>query len=147
MTFPKGAKGDKEFGNYCRDRFPGISKTTRLEYMAYRKRLKGPANATAFGRKLPPLKHYGSGNSPRNEYQRIVNEQVEDVKAFERQPEINESELIQELAEKIVDTGYKVLAVKLHPDKDGGSNEAMRNLNKAKKLLKDALIRVAAQLI
>jgi hypothetical protein len=150
MTFPKGNKGDKEFAKACRENFPGIKDPQRNEYIAYRKRLKRASTAAEVD--LPPLRRttrkpgYASGYT-KDRYKTIVDEQVEDVKAFERQPEIDESEAIQEVAQLIITTGFKVLAVKMHPDKDGGSNEAMRRLNKAKKLLQDALIRVAAQLI
>jgi hypothetical protein len=152
MTFPKGEKGDREFTKECRHHFPGIKDSSREEYITYRKRLKGAQRTAAVD--LPPLRHLTSShkgkndvNRARDQYRRIVDEEVEDVKAFERTPEINEAEAIQEVAQLIITTGFKVLAVKMHPDKDGGSNEAMRRLNKAKKLLQDALIRVAAQLI
>jgi len=155
MTFLKGKKGDKEFSVFCRKQFPGIKDTARNEYIAYRKRLKG--RSTSGEVDLPPLRHVTDreNNNVRisqlrdqAQYGKIVENAVgEDVTPFERRPDIDESELIQNLAGKIINTGYKVLAVKLHPDKDGGSNEAMRNLNKAKKLLEDALVRVAANLI
>jgi len=48
---------------------------------------------------------------------------------------------VLDLAAKIVNAGFKVLAVKLHPDKQGGSHDAMRRLNAAKKLLTDGLTR------
>jgi hypothetical protein len=59
----------------------------------------------------------------------------------------NEAEMVHELASKIINTGFRILSVKMHPDKDGGSNHSMRRLNAAKKLLQDALIRAAARLI
>ena len=45
----------------------------------------------------------------------------------------------QELANRLVDTGYKVLAKELHPDKPGGSTEAMSRLNEVRSLLKEAI--------
>lgn len=41
----------------------------------------------------------------------------------------------RELALKLVDIGFKALATKLHPDKPGGSNEAMHRLTRIKKRL------------
>jgi hypothetical protein len=156
MTFGKGGGGDREFAKFCDKRFPGLKKAQRIEYMDYRKRLGSMSSKRSLSPDidLPPLRsvtkphlYPRDTNRPSDQYRRIVDEEVEDVKAFERKPEINESEAIQEVAQLIITTGFKVLAVKMHPDKDGGSNEAMRRLNKAKKLLQDALIRVAAQLI
>lgn len=148
MTFPKGNKGDRECASFCDKQFPGIKARSREEYITYRNRIKRLPSS----RELPPLTHKTRPNRDRNNeadrvYKRIVDEEAPEVKAFERRPEIDENELIQQLADKIIDTGYRILSVKMHPDKDGGSNEAMRNLNKAKKLLQDALIQVAAKLI
>jgi hypothetical protein len=52
-----------------------------------------------------------------------------------------ENELIAELAGKIISAGFRVLSVKMHPDKQGGSNEAQRRLNSAKALLQESLTR------
>lgn len=54
------------------------------------------------------------------------------LKHFESQAK--EEKLVRELARQLIDAGYKVLAIKLHPDK-GGSQEGMQRLNEAKKLL------------
>jgi hypothetical protein len=42
------------------------------------------------------------------------------------------------LMRSVIDAGYRVLAVKLHPDK-GGSTEAMRRLNHVRDLLRNAV--------
>ena len=41
------------------------------------------------------------------------------------------------LALQLIDTGYRVLASRLHPDK-GGSHEAMSRLNHVRAMLKNA---------
>ena len=41
----------------------------------------------------------------------------------------------QQLARKLIDIGFKVLAKELHPDKMGGSNEAMVRLSEVRKAL------------
>jgi hypothetical protein len=46
-----------------------------------------------------------------------------------------EEERVDKMTTKIVNTGYKTLATKLHPDK-GGSGEEMLDLNAAKTRLK-----------
>jgi hypothetical protein len=59
--------------------------------------------------------------------------------AQQKQAKVDESKLMHELAMKLIDIGYKVLAMKLHPDRRGGSREAMERLNKVRKILKGAL--------
>lgn len=59
--------------------------------------------------------------------------------AREKQSKVDESKLMHELAMKLVDIGYKVLASKLHPDKRGGSREAMERLNRVRQILKGAI--------
>lgn len=55
--------------------------------------------------------------------------------AREEMKRADERDLQRELALKIIDIGYKVLARKLHPDK-GGSRDAMSRLNAARERLK-----------
>jgi curved DNA-binding protein CbpA len=45
--------------------------------------------------------------------------------------------LEKNLALKLIGIGYKVLSIKLHPDK-GGSHDAMRRLNRVRAKLKEA---------
>jgi hypothetical protein len=56
----------------------------------------------------------------------------------DEQSHTKERKLIHDLAEQLIDIGYKVLASQLHPDK-GGSPEAMARLNKVRQLLKEAI--------
>jgi hypothetical protein len=49
-----------------------------------------------------------------------------------------ERELQRRLALKLIDIGYRVLAAELHPDKKGGSREAMSRLNDVRNRLKQA---------
>ena len=55
-----------------------------------------------------------------------------------------------EVAERIVDNGYKQEAKTAHPDKEGGSHEAMQDVNEAKAWLLDIIVdhteKAAAQL-
>jgi hypothetical protein len=48
-----------------------------------------------------------------------------------------EQKLEEELALKLIDIGYKVLVVQMHPDK-GGTSEGMQRLNKVRDHLKEA---------
>jgi hypothetical protein len=45
-------------------------------------------------------------------------------------------EIIGRMCNRIVNIGYKVLAVELHPDKQGGSDEKMKCLNEARETLR-----------
>lgn len=46
---------------------------------------------------------------------------------------------ISALCNKIIDIGYRVLSVELHPDKKGGSEESMRRLNAARARLREGV--------
>jgi hypothetical protein len=153
-TFRKGNKGDKEFSKYCRDRFPGIKDAQRNEYVTYHKKLKRSSTSREID-DYPPIRHISNATKAtahvaserrKSSYKQIVDEEVEEPTRFERE-QANESEMVHELASKIITTGFRVLSVKMHPDKDGGSDIGMRRLNAAKKLLQDALVRAAARLI
>jgi len=52
--------------------------------------------------------------------------------------EEKERELERKLAMRLIDIGYKILSVELHPDKNGGSHEAMQRLNSVRARLKEA---------
>lgn len=49
----------------------------------------------------------------------------------ERQARENEIKLHRELAEELIDLGYKAMAMRLHPDR-GGSKDAMARLNRVR---------------
>jgi hypothetical protein len=147
MTF----KSDKEFGQFCNANLPGkMRRESRLEYMNYREKL-GKIEPAQLEENLPPLRHVTRPNGkaqdfnrPRDQYRKIVDEEVDEDEAsrFEvpRTKKEQENELVLDLAEKIINAGFRVLSVKLHPDK-GGSNDVMRRLGAAKELLLDTLQR------
>jgi hypothetical protein len=54
----------------------------------------------------------------------------------ERQSRENEVKLHRDLAEELIDIGYRALATKLHPDVRGGSKLAMMRLNRVRDELK-----------
>jgi hypothetical protein len=149
MTFSKSRDGDSEFQSFCQDKFPAIKRPTRDEYVAYRKRL-GAVTAAQIA-DLPPLRGGGLRNTShigtrRERYKNIIDEEIKEPTRFEVERE-NDAEMIQELAEKIINVGFRTLSVKMHPDKNGGTDVGMRRLNAAKKLLQDALIHAAARMI
>jgi hypothetical protein len=151
MTFDKGHDGDIKFASFCKKEFPAIDQPRRAEYMAYRKKL-GPVTSISVEIDLPPLREV---TSPRDnavkvekerahaQYGRIVDDEINEPEDFAvpRTKRETENELVVELAYKIINTGFRTLSTKMHPDKDGGSNEAQKRLSLAKKLLEDALER------
>jgi hypothetical protein len=68
----------------------------------------------------------------------LPNRQIIERLKQERQDKEQEDKLQRQLAFKLIDIGYKVLATKLHPDK-GGSREAMARLNKVRDILRGAI--------
>lgn len=57
--------------------------------------------------------------------------------AQERQDREKESKIQRQLALQLIDIGYKALATKLHPDKQGGSTEAFQRLKEVRDRLKE----------
>lgn len=150
-TFPKGKIGTNEFGVFCQEHWPAIGANSRSEYITYAKK-HGLLRSFATEDHLPPLRKVTSPrrykkdrnrSRPGVEYRKIVDEEVKQPQQFEipRSKTDIENELIEELAQKIISAGFRILSLKMHPDKDGGSNEAQRRLNAAKKMLEKGLQR------
>jgi hypothetical protein len=68
-------------------------------------------------------------------FKRVLRDVAADTFVQERQARDDEIQLHRELAEELVDIGYRALATKLHPDR-GGSKEAMARLNRVRDDLK-----------
>jgi hypothetical protein len=135
-----------EYVAYSRKRFKRISEVQRNEYRRYFKKIGGRLGKDAAApKKLKPLTHVTRESRPvdrREQYKHIVDEVTTNQARFEvdRQKRDDEQGLIRDLATKIISAGYRVLSVKMHPDKNGGSDDAQRRLNAARKLLEAALL-------
>jgi hypothetical protein len=68
-------------------------------------------------------------------FQRVLRDVARDDFVQERQARDEEVRLHRELAEELVDLGYRALATKLHPDR-GGTKDAMSRLNRVRDELK-----------
>jgi hypothetical protein len=68
-------------------------------------------------------------------YRRVLRDVARDDFVQERQTRDDEIKLHRELAEELVDIGYRALATRLHPDR-GGSKDAMSRLNHVRDELK-----------
>jgi hypothetical protein len=75
-------------------------------------------------------------NRPVREFTADVD--VDDMKQ-ERTARAEEIRLHRELAEELIDIGYRALATRLHPDR-GGSKDAMRRLNRVRAELKNVAV-------
>lgn len=68
-------------------------------------------------------------------FKRVLRDLPRDEFIQERQSRDNEVKLHRDLAEELIDAGYRALATKLHPDR-GGSKDAMARLNRVRDDLK-----------
>lgn len=135
----------REFNAYCEDRFD-VRRPQRYEYMQYHERSGGELPSSAEDGEAPdnlkPMTHL-TRNRNRNDgdtrdiYKKIVNKAIANKERWKVavQKRERENELICELASKIIEVGFRTLSVKLHPDKDGGSDEAQKRLHAAKQML------------
>ena len=74
-------------------------------------------------------------STQQQQFRRVLRDVARDAFVQERQALDGEVRLHRELAEELVDIGYRALATKLHPDR-GGSKEAMARLNRVRDELK-----------
>lgn len=136
-----------EWGPWLKRNF-ALSETTARRYMKVADKSDQEANpplaADFAGQTLSGIVEPNRHPSHRPAWHHQVLRAVEHVDigrlTQERMRKEKELRLVRDLARQIIDIGFKVLATKLHPDKTGGSREAMQRLNQAKDLLKQAVL-------
>ncbi|SRR6266436_3503908 len=69
------------------------------------------------------------------DFRRVLRDVAREEFVQERQTRDDEIKLHRELAEELVDLGYRALATRLHPDR-GGSKDAMSRLNRVREELR-----------
>lgn len=69
------------------------------------------------------------------DFRRTLRDVAREEFVQERQTRNDEIQLHRELAEELVDLGYRALATRLHPDR-GGSKDAMSRLNRVREQLR-----------
>lgn len=74
-------------------------------------------------------------STQQQQFRRVLRDVARDDFVQERQARDQEVQLHRELAEELVDIGYRALATRLHPDR-GGSRDAMVRLNRVRDELK-----------
>lgn len=132
-----------EFADWVRRNFE-FGRGAADEYMTYVRRL--PEFETSGGRPRTLTEvtrpHRDIESEPSTVQRRHVTKIVQKINvdrlSQERQAREKELRLMRQLANQLIDIGYKVLATKLHPD-HGGSREAMSRLNEVRRRLKAAI--------
>jgi Protein of unknown function (DUF3102) len=75
------------------------------------------------------------GSVQQQAFRRVLRDVARDTFVQERQTRDDEIKLHRDLAEELIDIGYRALATRLHPDR-GGSKDAMARLNRVRDELK-----------
>lgn len=136
----KGQVGHGRWGTWLTNNFH-LAQRTAQDYMAWAREEEkrgGPAY-------MPTSLHEFTGGTDRRredrqstqqqQFRRVLREVARDDFVQERQAREDEVRLHRELAEELVDIGYRALATRLHPDR-GGSKDAMTRLNRVRDELK-----------
>lgn len=101
-----------------------ISFSTKEEFLRHTRPSRSKNSQRKFREYQPPVDRILSGISAKEMAERASTAAKEHI-------------LERNLAMKLIGIGYKVLSIKLHPDK-GGSEDAMKRLNKVRARLKEA---------
>src|SRR5262245_15950757 len=135
-----------EFLSWAHRNF-GIRETQAQRYLSAAKHWKNNPQARGAKSINAALKAAGDKgympNKPRpQDWHNPIKETLNgvDIETLNRQKDAltraQEREAQRKLALQLIDIGYKALATKLHPDKKGGSREAMTRLNQVRDRLK-----------
>lgn len=153
--FPKSGPNDKglTFHEWVAENFAHPMTGEPLAEVTVRKWMQGArivGDSSDRARAEPSVKSVTDNRSPNHvDYKPALDWQANvrkvqqsiDVEALAREAEnkkATEREM-RELAKKIIAAGYRALSAVVHPDKPGGSTEAMQKLTKAKKWLEEAI--------
>jgi hypothetical protein len=136
------AKEQIAYGNWGRWLTKNFDKSTRQaqEYMRLARELRAPSAQVAFDslsqmRGQTERRREERNSKQQQAFRRELRDVARDDFVQERQVRDDEIRLHRELAEELVDLGYRALATRLHPDR-GGSKDAMARLNRVRDELK-----------
>jgi hypothetical protein len=117
-----------------------LSARTAQEYMQLARKMGEPENRGAAASSLREVTGHTARDREHRDARRPLFEAMAevDVEALTQQKQTRQDEvkLHRELAEELIDIGYKALATRLHPDR-GGSKDAMARLNRVREELRD----------
>jgi Protein of unknown function (DUF3102) len=124
-----------KWGSWLNKNF-NLSRATAYRYMEWARRHAEAASHPV--RQMPTSLRDMTGDRARDReernskqqqnFRRVLRDVARDDFVQERQTRDDEIKLHRELAEELVDLGYRALATRLHPDR-GGSKDAMSRLN------------------
>jgi len=133
------AKAQMPYGNWGRwlsHNFK-LSDRTARSYMSLAGLRKPPSEVSDDGYTAVLSQHRPSYRTNQAWQQITADAKALDAELFgqEQQSERDEIRLHREMAEELIDLGYKAMATRLHPDR-GGSKDAMARLNRVRDELK-----------
>ncbi len=127
------------WGRWLNDNFE-LSRSTAYSYMQWAEALSRPSTQTPSSlnelRGGTDRRREERGSTQQQAFRKMMRDMPRDEFAKERQAREDEVQLHRDLAEELIDAGYRALATKLHPDR-GGSKDAMRRLNVVRDELKE----------
>ena len=139
----KAQVGPRGWVEWVRRNFKGLSRATSYAYMKLAEETAGRSVRDLTGKTMTSILDPDQSRPRAQAWHDPVKKVMQsvDLSALkrERQNRIEEAKMVRNLALQLINIGYRALAAKLHPDKPGGSTEAMSRLNKVKALLQGAL--------
>jgi hypothetical protein len=139
MIEAKPQVGDRAWSSWVKKNF-GLSRTTSYDYMRWA-RMADESGGTGLPSSMSEFTGHTDRDRERRQssqqkaFRRVLRDVAADTFVQERQSRDDEIKLHRELAEELIDIGYRALATKLHPDR-GGSKDAMARLNRVRDELK-----------
>jgi hypothetical protein len=130
-----------QWGSWLSKNF-NLSDRTAREYMRWARlhdeigggTAEMPTSITEMTGRTDRAREFRQSKQQQN-FKRVLRDVARDNFVQERQTLDNEIKLHRDLAEELIDIGYRALATKLHPDR-GGSKDAMTRLNRVRDELK-----------
>jgi hypothetical protein len=110
------------------------SAKTASEYMKLAEAVKSEPRRVFASLRAATRPTAGSKVSWQQPVQQIISRVNTEALAKEYQDRNRETAEMHKLGHQLIDIGYKTLAATLHPDKRGGSNQAMARLNKVRSI-------------
>ncbi len=110
-----------------------LSRTSAFRYIKLAQMAEDPEDVSRKDTNLHRALGYKDPNAARSEWRRLADKARRAAKEGfkqERQDQHAETRLSRELLLETFDLGFRAMAMRLHPDKRGGSKEAMARLNR-----------------
>jgi hypothetical protein len=129
-----GQVADFKWTKWLKDNF-ALSRSTAYDYMLVAERMADPLFVGSAGQTMQDIVRPNKGPAAKARRAAFKLHKPIDRFAADKQARAKEVQLHRALALELIDIGFKVLATRLHSD-HGGSDEAMRRLNRVRRELK-----------